>query len=134
VGVASDRLDVAVGKSAALLACAVAVDSGRGVKEAIAVGGVVGTAVTLGGAGDAETSGTIALATRIGVDTPGVVVPIDVEVAVAWAGVGAETVGMTCPETSRLGRVPTSTAVTIKAGTTKRRATQTIRWLMDAPP
>ena len=120
------------GTSDAAVACAIA--TGIGVTEATAVVGVDGTAVTLGDAGDGETDGTVALATGIGVDTADVVVSLGVDGAVAWAGVGADTVGIACPETSRPVRVPRRTAVTTKAGTTKRRTARTTRWPMGAPP
>ena len=88
------------GTSDAAVGCAVAVATGIGVTEATAVVGVDSTAVTLGDAGDGETDGTDVLATGIGVDTAGVVVPLGVDGAVAWAGVGAVEVATTCPEAS----------------------------------
>ena len=134
VAVACERPAVVVEAGDAAVACAVAVATGIGVTEATAVVGVDRTVVTLGDAGDGETDGTVVLATGIGVDTAGVVVPLGVDGAVAWAGVGADTVGIACPETSRPVRVPRRTAVTTKAGTTKRRTARTIRWPMGAPP
>ena len=134
VAVACERPAVAVEAGPVAVGCTVAVATGIGVTEAVAVVGVDGTVVTLGDAGDGETDGTVALATGIGVDTTGVVVPLGVDGAVAWAGVGAATVGIACPETLRPVRVPRRTAVTTKAGPTKRRTARTIRWPMGAPP
>ena len=111
---------------------AVAID--RGVTEAIAVVGVDGTAVTLGDAGDGETVGTVEFAEGVEVNTTEVDMAIAVEDAVVRAGVVGETVGIACPDASRPVRVPSSTAVTTKVSTTKRRTARTIRRPMGAPP
>ena len=134
VAVACERPAVVVEAGDAAAACAVAVATGIGVTEATAVVGVDSTVVMLGDAGDGETDGTVVLVRGIGVDTAGVVVPLGVDGAVAWAGVAAATVGIACPETSRPVRVPRRTAVTTMAGTTNRRTARTIRWPMGAPP
>ena len=118
---ACERFAVAVEIGPAAVGCTVAVATGIGVTEAVAVVGVDGTVVTLGDAGDGETDGTVAFASGVEVNTTEVDMAIAVEDAVVRAGVVGETVGIACPDASRPVRVPSSTAVTTKVGTTKRR-------------
>ena len=134
VAVAGERLAVAVEAGPAAVAWAVVAVTGMGLTEATAVVGVDAPLVMFGDAVDGESAGAVALATALGADLDGVVIPIGVEGAVANAWVGANTVGIACPETLRPVRVPRSATVTTKGGTTNRRTACLMRWQIGAPP